>query len=141
MSAYADEMDRMVRMARYGVCAPPDAGMNEVDSMELQRDVAKPADSVRQPSILDEARAIIYGDREETHGTPDKNLRAIGHIWTAILADKLQDGCAIGPELVCLMMAGLKLARAANKPQHREHALDTVGYMALMERCGFLAQP
>jgi hypothetical protein len=44
----------------------------------------------------------------------------------------------IGPEVVCLMMVGLKLARAANKPSHREHALDGVGYFALAERCGFL---
>jgi len=93
------------------------------------------------PSILDEAREIIHGDREQTHGAPDKNLRAIGHIWTAILADKLAPGAEIGPALVCLMMAGLKLARAANRPAHREHALDVVGYMALLERCGFLEPP
>src|SRR6266542_3232644 len=91
-----------------------------------------------QRTLLDEAREIIHGDREHTHGAPEKNLRAIGHIWTAILADKLKPDCAIEPEFVCLMMAGLKLARAANQPSHREHALDTVGYMALMERCGFL---
>lgn len=99
---------------------------------------------VRRPpttgsSILDEAREIVFGDREQTHGEPAKNLRAIGHIWTAILAGKLQPDATIEPEIVCLMMAGLKLARAANRPSHREHALDTVGYMALMERCGFLA--
>jgi len=93
----------------------------------------------REPStILDEARDIIYGDREQTHGRPDKNLRAIAAIWTAILSQHLQPGVAVTPELVCLLMAGLKLARAANKPSHREHALDTVGYIALMERCGFL---
>jgi hypothetical protein len=89
-------------------------------------------------SILDEAREIIHGDREQTHGEPDKNLRAIAHIWTAILAAKLRPGTEIGPEFVCLMMAGVKLARAANRPAHREHALDVVGYMALMERCDFL---
>lgn len=89
-------------------------------------------------TILDEAREIIHGDREQTHGEPAKNLRAIGHIWTAILQSQLRPDATITPELVCLMMAGLKLARAANRPSHREHALDTVGYMALMERCGFL---
>ena len=90
------------------------------------------------PSILDEAREIIYGDREQTHGQPDHNLRAIAKIWSALLRGVLKDGHDVTPQLVCLMMAGLKLARAANRPSHRDHARDTVGYMALLERCGFI---
>jgi len=92
----------------------------------------------RPPSILDQAREIVAGDREHTHGQPDHNLRAIAAIWSALLRDKLQPDTAISPQLVCLMMAGLKLARASNRPGHREHALDVVGYMALMERCGYV---
>jgi len=85
------------------------------------------------PTLLQEAREIIYGDREQTHGEPQKNLRAIADIWTALI------GTRISPEQVCLMMIGLKLARAANQPRHREHWLDTIGYAALAERCGFVA--
>ena len=89
-------------------------------------------------SILDEAREIVHGDREQTHGSPDHNLRAIAGIWSALLRDQLKPGAAVSPQMVCLMMAGLKLARASNRPSHREHALDVVGYMALMERCGWI---
>lgn len=96
----------------------------------------RPADE--PPSILDEAREIIHGDREQTHGKPDRNLRAIASIWTAVLGAHLQDGEQVTPQLVCLMMAGLKLARAANRPSHRDHIRDVVGYAALMERCNFL---
>lgn len=96
------------------------------------------ADAGKPPSILDQAREIVHGDREQTHGAPDHNLRAIGGIWTALLRDQLKPGANITPQMVCLLMAGLKLARASNRPSHREHILDTVGYMALMERCGFI---
>jgi hypothetical protein len=89
-------------------------------------------------TILAEARNLIYGEREQSHGAPDRNLQAIARIWTAILSSHLKAGAEVSAPLVCLMMAGLKLARAANKPSHREHALDVVGYMALMERCEFL---
>lgn len=89
-------------------------------------------------SILDEAREIVHGDREQTHGAPDHNLRAIAKIWSALLRDRLRDGDDVTPQMVCLMMAGLKLARASNRPEHRDHARDTVGYIALLERCGFL---
>lgn len=92
-------------------------------------------------TLLTEAEEIIYGDREQTHGEPSKNLRAIAGIWTSILQSLLKDDVRISEQLVCLMMAGLKLARASNKPSHREHALDTVGYMALMERCGYIDPP
>lgn len=99
-------------------------------------------DGARRPqSILDQAREIVAGDRERTHGKPDHNLRAIAAIWSALLRDKLQPDTAISPQLVCLMMAGLKLARASNRPGHREHALDVVGYMALAERCGYIDPP
>lgn len=99
-------------------------------------------DQRREPvTLLTEARDIIYGDRERTHGEPDRNLRAIAAIWTAILAGVLQPGARVSEQLVCLMMIGLKLARAANAPSHREHWLDTVGYAALAERCGLVADP
>lgn len=89
-------------------------------------------------TVLAEAQAIVYGDREMTHGEPAKNLAAIARIWTALLAQRLAPGAGVTPDVVCLMMAGLKLARAANKPSHRDHARDVCGYMALMERCGYL---
>lgn len=99
------------------------------------------AAAARPPDLLDEARSIVQGDRERTHGRPDRNLLAIAAIWTALLREQLRDGHQVTPQLVCLMMAGLKLARASNRPSHREHALDVVGYMALAERCGYIDPP
>lgn len=112
--------------------------LDERQAEDLGRFMRTMRSDAEPRSILDEAREIIHGDREQTHGKPDRNLRAIADIWTAILGSSLKDDEHVTPQLVCLMMAGLKLARAANRPSHREHAVDTVGYMALMERCNFL---
>jgi len=80
------------------------------------------------PSILDEAKAIIYGDREKTYGAPGKNLKMIGDLWAAY------SGVPFTAEDVCNMMILLKVARLANDPKHRDSQIDLCGYAALMER-------
>lgn len=86
------------------------------------------------PTVLTEARDIVYGDREQTHGEPAKNLAAIAAMWSPIFS------AAVTPEQVCLAMIALKVARAVNSPRHRDHWTDIVGYVALAERCGFVAR-
>jgi hypothetical protein len=49
----------------------------------------------------------------------------IAAIWSAIL------GHPIKPPQVALMMAGLKLARLAHDPQHRDSSIDAAAYAAL----------
>ena len=79
-------------------------------------------------SILDEAKAIIYGDREKTYGAPAKNLKMIGDLWA------VYSGVPFTAEDVCNMMILLKVARLANDPKHRDSQVDLCGYAALMER-------
>lgn len=83
-------------------------------------------------TVLTEARDIVHGDREKTHGEPSKNLAAIAAMWEPIF------GAKVTPEQVCLAMIALKVARAVNQPDHRDHWTDIVGYVALAERCGFV---
>lgn len=90
-------------------------------------------------TALDEARDVIYGDRERTHGNPARNLNAIAEMWTAYLAVKLdQLGVEISPNLnakdVCAMMNLVKVARFANDQSHRDNVVDGIGYWALVER-------
>jgi hypothetical protein len=85
-------------------------------------------------TVLTDAAAIVYGDREKTHGEPGKNLEAIASMWRPIF------GTSVTPEQVCLAMIALKVARAINNPAHRDHWLDIVGYVALAERCGYIAK-
>lgn len=79
-------------------------------------------------SVLAEAERVIYGDREKTYGDPGKNCRAIAAVWSQIL------GVPVSDEQVCLCMVGVKLARLANDPTHRDSLVDVCGYAALLER-------
>jgi len=91
------------------------------------------------PHAIDEAREIIYGDREKTYGNPARNLTAVATMWQAylnVLLDKSHDGeLHLTAEDVCAMMALLKTARFANSPDHRDNIVDAIGYWALIERC------
>jgi hypothetical protein len=85
-------------------------------------------------SILDEAKNIIYGDREKTYGAPDKNLVAIAGYWSNHLLTRYGVYHAITGADVCIMMTLLKAARLGNDFTHRDSLVDAVGYLALLER-------
>ena len=75
-------------------------------------------------SILEQASALINGDREKDYGTPKDNFARIARGWEIIL------GCDVKPDQVALCMAWLKIARLTNGP-HTDSYVDAVGYMAL----------
>jgi len=79
-------------------------------------------------NILDEAKEIIYGDREKTYGHPSVNLDNIAKFWSVYLKKD------VNAQDVATMMVLLKLARMMNQPDHRDSLVDSVGYLALIER-------
>ncbi len=85
--------------------------------------------------ILEEAKQIIYGDREKTYGHPARNLEVIANFWSIYLESKF-GGCKIELDAqdVATMMVLLKTARLINQPDHRDSLVDSVGYLALIER-------
>jgi hypothetical protein len=85
-------------------------------------------------SVLKEANAIIYGDREKTYGHPAKNLKTIAVMWNAYLKAKIGGGDVTAKDVAGLMML-VKVARFANDPDHRDNLVDICGYAALVERC------
>lgn len=84
-------------------------------------------------TALDEAKKIIYGDRERTYGKPSKNLDCIAKMWTAYLESI--GGRELENKDVAIMMVLLKAARLANDPNHLDSVVDICGYAALVERC------
>ena len=86
-----------------------------------------------ETTILKEAHAIIYGDREKTYGHPAKNLRAIATMWDVYINNKQTP--EITAKDVAAMMMLVKVARFANDPTHRDNLVDICGYAALIERC------
>lgn len=85
-------------------------------------------------NLLQEAEAIIYGDREATYGKPGKNLLAIADYWTVHLKHKYGFDKQITMDDVCQMMIAVKQARLLNSPTHHDSMVDIAGYVALMQR-------
>lgn len=86
-----------------------------------------PAPSTRA-GILDEAARIVTADRNAAYGEPEDLFGAISLIWQAIdmaRGERSRDAVDVG-----LYLAGLKLARAAANPDHRDSFTDLAGYAA-----------
>ena len=78
-------------------------------------------------TILDEAKEIIYGDREKTYSDPARNLNQISRLWSMYLDHP------VGSQDVCMMMILLKVARQSNA-YTRDNLVDIAGYAALNAR-------
>ena len=86
-------------------------------------------------SVLEFAKEVIYGDREQTYGDPGKNLRTVADYWNTYLVSKGFDFLeGLDYDDVCNMMVLLKVARLGNTPGHYDSMVDICGYTALQER-------
>lgn len=83
-------------------------------------------------SLLSDAAAIVGGDRNKTHGKPERSFETIAAYWTVYLDNRLDRDAPLRGSDVAGMMELLKLAR---DQQHvaafRDHALDGAGYAAI----------
>jgi len=95
---------------------------------ELEAAAAASRDPVSL-SILQEAQALIHGDRQATYGHPRDNLGRIARLWSVVL------GVDVTPEQVCLCMVQVKIARQVHRPK-RDNLVDAAGYLALDELLG-----
>ena len=74
--------------------------------------------------ILQEAHALLNGERQEAYGSPADNLGRVAAMWSVYL------GRPVDAKDVCLMMALLKLCREMNA-HRRDNLVDAAGYIAL----------
>ena len=79
---------------------------------------------MNRAEILDEAKAAITVDRQQTHGKPENNFATIAAIWAARL------GVSITPAQVAIMLVDLKTVRAWGNPRHNDNWVDIAGYAA-----------
>lgn len=79
--------------------------------------------------ILQEARALITGDRNKQYGEPVANHTDIAAGWSVLLdAD-------VTAEQVALCMAWLKMCRTKTSPGKRDSYVDGAGYIAIAGEC------
>jgi len=82
-------------------------------------------DICNRDALLDTAKELINGMREDMYGTPRENHERIAQIWSAVT------GHDYTPEMVIAMMVGLKLARLSNDMEQFDTWTDIAGYAAL----------
>lgn len=87
--------------------------------------------------ILDAAKSIVTGEREQQYGRPEDNFRIIGEMWETYIRARCVtgDGIDILPEDVAIMMALLKIARIASGNYKVDSYIDLAGYAACAGEC------
>lgn len=86
-------------------------------------------------SVIDKAKQIIDGDREQTYGKADVNLNRIADLWNAYVRGRFDSSLLFTAQDVCWMMVLLKTARQMNADKE-DNLVDAIGYIALIEKIG-----
>lgn len=86
-------------------------------------------DSIRN-SVLDEAKSLINGDRQDEYGPPQHSFENIAAVWSVLFP-----GRAWSAADVAKAMMGLKLVRMSSSYK-RDTAVDMAGYAALYAELG-----
>lgn len=79
--------------------------------------------------ILDEAKKMVCGHREQDYGSPENNFQIIADLWNAYLG-YYGDEVVIESNDVAMMMALLKIARIRTGTATEDSFIDLAGYAA-----------
>lgn len=79
---------------------------------------------ITRESILDTAKQMVCGHREQDYGSPEDNFARIANLWMVYL------GVPITPVDVAMMMALLKIARIKSGTGTADSFIDLAGYAA-----------
>jgi hypothetical protein len=100
---------------------------------DIYADVARRAqaerDEAERPDILEQARALVRGDRNESYGSGVREMQRVGQAWGALL-----DRGPIDGRTVALMMVALKGIRATCRVDSDDE-IDAAGYILLAADC------
>ena len=81
-------------------------------------------DHMTRESILDTAKQMVCGHREQDYGSPENNFARIASLWSVYL------DAPITPVDVAMMMALLKIARIKSGTGTADSFVDLAGYAA-----------
>lgn len=85
-----------------------------------------PQSEETKQTILDEAKMLVHGPRQESYGHPIDDFTRTASIMSAIL------GHEVRAEQVPLLMIAVKLSRECHRPK-RDNVVDLAGYAATLE--------
>lgn len=101
--------------------APVEAPTETVDTPIVSPAAEK---TVSRADILDRAKAIVTGDREQQYGKPEDNFAIIAELWGTYT------GYKFSPVDVTMMMVLLKVARIKTGDYLTDNYVDICGYVA-----------
>jgi len=78
-------------------------------------------------TILEEAQALVYKDRQQDYGSVSDNFNTIAKLWSVVLKTE------VTAQQVALCMVQVKVARQLYKPK-RDNLVDGAGYFATIEK-------
>ena len=88
-------------------------------------------------TLLQEADALINGDRNAAYGPVTQDFKRTADMWTALLQYKLKDGERIRPQDIAWCMILLKASRAQHSNK-KDNFLDSAGYSGCGWACAQL---
>lgn len=106
------------------------SGIDGIDPWDM-RDPKDQHD--QRGTILDEAKTVINGERQDQYGSPEDSFTAIGDVWSWYLSG-LAPGLhpvTITKKEVAVMMVLFKLARQMNQHK-RDNLVDAAGYLGIL---------
>ena len=80
--------------------------------------------------VLDEAKKIIGGERQDSYGSPKDNFQRIAKLWSIYIGKELTDID------VANMMILMKVARHKSGKFKLDNFIDICGYAALAAEIG-----
>lgn len=95
----------------------------------LVEDNSASANATTRGTILDEAKTIINGERQDQYGSPEDSFALIAEYWNTYMASI--HGKDIDAKDVSVMMVLFKLARQANQHK-RDNLVDAAGYLGIL---------
>jgi len=97
---------------------------------ELSQPPERPAvtGTDRRRAAIKEVEGCVCKDRQNTYSDAEDNFSQTASIWTVQLSRKLLPGVSLDASDVAALMIGLKLARTAANPGHRDNWIDAAGY-------------
>lgn len=84
-------------------------------------------------SILDDAKALVYGPREADYDHPRKDFEGTAQMVQGFLRRKLVPGCTITADDVAAILICVKLSRLSHRYK-RDSVVDLAGYAACWAR-------
>lgn len=87
---------------------------------------------MKRAEILDKAKEMVTGQREQDYGSPEDNFNIIAEYWMTYLAAifKARDTVALTADDVANMMCLFKLARITTGTGTADSYIDLAGYAA-----------